>query len=120
MLAGYDLSATSLAPGESLDLALYWRAAGPITRDYQVFTHLLAPDGSLVTGSDHIAGADNYPTSLWTAGTFIRNTFVLQLPSNAPQGTYSFEVGLYDAHGRLKLSDADGTDRILLAQIVVK
>jgi len=119
-LAGYDLSATSLSPGESLDLALYWRTTGPITRNYQVFTHLVAPDGSLVTGSDHIAGADNYPTSLWMAGTFIRNTFALQLPSNMPQGTYSLEVGLYDAHGRLKLSSAGGADRILLAQIVVK
>jgi mannosyltransferase len=120
MLAGYDLSATSLTPGESLDLALYWRAVGPVTQNYQVFTHLLAPDGSLVTGSDHIAGADNFPTSLWAAGTFIRNTFVLQLPSNAPQGTYSLEVGLYDARGRLKLADAAGTNRIFLSQIVVK
>ncbi len=119
-LAGYDLGDTSLTRGESLNLALYWRATGPITRNYQVFTHLLAPDGSLVTGSDHIAGADNYPTSLWMVGTFIRNTFVLQLPSNAAQGMYSLEVGLYDARGRLKLSDAGGTDRIVLAQIVVK
>jgi hypothetical protein len=45
---------------------------------------------------------------------------VLQLPSNAPQGMYSLEVGLYDAHGRLELANAGRTDRILLAQIVVK
>jgi hypothetical protein len=118
-LAGYDLSATACAPSESLDLALYWRAAGPITRNYTVFTHLLAPDGSLVTGSDHIAGADNYPTSLWTTGTLIRNRFTLRVPLDAPPGTYSLEVGLYDARGRLKLADSD-TDRILLAQVVVK
>ena len=119
-LTGYDLSATSRAPGESLDLALYWRAAGPITRNYQMFTHLLAPDGRLVTGSDHIAGADNYPTSLWTDGALIRNMFALRVPPDAPPGTYSLEAGLYDARGRLKLADVGGTDRILLAQIVVK
>jgi hypothetical protein len=119
-LAGYDLSATACAPGESLDLALYWRAAGPITRNYTVFTHLLAPDGSLVTGSDHIAGADNYPTSLWTTGTLIRNRFTLRVPLDAPPGTYNIEVGLYDARGRLKLADSGDTDRILLAQVVVK
>jgi hypothetical protein len=118
-LAGYDLSATACAPGESLDLTLYWRAAGPITRNYTVFTHLLAPDGRLVTGSDHIAGADNYPTSLWTTGTLIRNRFTLRVPLDAPPGTYNIEVGLYDARGRLKLADSD-TDRILLAQVVVK
>ncbi len=119
-LAGYDLSATSCAPGESLDLALYWRAAAPITRNYQVFTHLLAPDGRLVTGSDHIAGADNYPTSLWTAGTLIRNRFTLRVPPDAPPGTYNLEAGLYDVRGRLALADSGGTDRILLAQVVVK
>jgi len=117
-LAGYDLNAAARAPGESLELALYWRASGRILRNYQVFTHLLAPDGRLIAGSDHIAGADNYPTSLWTDGTLIRNTFALQVPSDAPPGEYAVEVGLYDSVGRLKLTG--GTDRILLTEIVVK
>jgi hypothetical protein len=117
-LVGYDLDATTRTPGESLDLALYWRASGRIAGNYQVFTHLLASDGRFINGSDHIAGADNYPTSLWTDGTFIRNTFTLHVPPDAPPGTYAVEVGLYDAQGRLKLTD--GTDRILLAEIVVK
>jgi mannosyltransferase len=117
-LAGYDLSTTACAPGESLDLALYWRASGAIIGNYQVFTHLLAPDGHLVAQSDHIAGADNYPTSLWSSGALIRNAFTLRVPADASPGTYSIEVGLYDSRGRPKL--IDGTDRILLAQVVVK
>jgi mannosyltransferase len=122
-LAGYDLDATRFAhtPGESLDLALYWQASGRIAGNYQIFTHLLAPDGKMVGGSDHIAGADNYPTSLWANGTLIRNTFTLRVPLDTPPGvrsTYTIEVGLYDSRGRLKLSD--GTDRILLAETVVK
>ena len=119
-LAGYDLSATTRAPGESLDLALYWRAAGPITRNYQVFTHLLAPDGSLVTGSDHIAGADNYPTSLWTDGTLIRNTFTLRVPPDAPPGTYSHRGRTVRRARTAETGRLGGTDRILLAQVVVK
>jgi hypothetical protein len=120
-LAGYDLDTATRVPGEWLDLALYWRASGHIGGNYQVFTHLLAPDGKMVGGSDRIAGADNYPTSLWTDGTLIRNTFTLRVPADAPPGvrsTYTIEVGLYDAQGRLKLTD--GADRILLAEIVVK
>jgi hypothetical protein len=117
-LAGHDLSATSCAPGETLNLALYWSASGSIAGNYQVFTHLLTPDGSLVAQSDQIAGADSYPTSLWSSGTFIRNTFALHVPPNAPSGIYRIEVGLYDARGRLKL--ASGADRILLTEIVVK
>lgn len=123
-LAGYDLSATSCAPGESLDLALYWRASERIAGDWVVFTHLLAPDspslgsGRMADGSDHIAGADNYPTSLWTEDALVRNTFTLRVPSDASPGIYALQVGLYDSQGRLKL--ADGADRILLAEIVVK
>lgn len=117
-LTAYDLSAYTRAPGESFDLALYWRASGHIAGNYQTFTHLLAPDGDLVGGSDRIAGADNYPTSLWTDGTLVRNTFTLRVPPDAPPGKYTIEVGLYDPRGRLRLTD--GTDRILLAQVVVK
>jgi hypothetical protein len=117
-LAGHDLSVTSCAPGETINLALYWRATGPIAENYQVFTHLLAPDGHLAAQSDHIAGADSYPTSLWSSGALLRNTFTLRVPPDAPPGIYSIEAGLYDSHGRLKL--AAGTDRILLAEIVVK
>ncbi len=117
-LVGYDLNATARAPGESIELALYWRALGRIAGNYQVFTHLLAPDGHLVTGSDRIAGADAYPTSLWMEGTLIRNTFTLRVPPDAAPGQYVIQVGLYDAQGRLKSND--GADRILLAEIVVK
>jgi len=117
-LAGYDLNVAPYAPGESLDLALYWQASGRITRNYHVFTHLLAPDEKMAGGSDHIAGADNYPTSLWADGSLIRNNFTLRIPPDASPGKYTIEVGLYDAHGRLKL--AGGADRILLAEIVVK
>lgn len=118
VLAGHDLDGKPRAPGEPLDLALYWRSTGRIAANYAVFTHLLAPDGRQVAGSDRIAGADNYPTSLWGEGTLIRNTFTLAVPPDASPGTYSLEVGLYDARGRLRL--ADGSDRLLLAQIVVK
>ena len=117
-LAGYDLSAATRAPGESVELALYWRASGRIAGNYQIFTHLLAPDGKMVGGSDHIAGADNYPTSLWTDGALIRNTFTLWVPPDASPGKYAIEVGLYDAQGRLKLTN--GADRLLLAELVVK
>ncbi len=117
-LAGYDLGVTSRAVGEPLDLALYWRASGHIAGNYTVFTHLLAPDGRQVAGSDHIAGADNFPTSLWTDGALVRNTFTLRVPPGAPPGAYSVEVGLYDSRGRLTL--ADGSDHLLLARIVVQ
>ena len=117
-LVGYDLNTATRAPGESLDLALYWLASGRIAGNYQVFTHLVAPGGKMVGGADRIAGADNYPTSLWMDGTLIRNNFTLRAQPDALPGKYVIEVGLYDSRGRLKL--ANGADRILLTEIVVK
>jgi len=116
-LAGYDLETTPRAPGETIDLALYWRAEGRIAGNYQVFTHLLAPDGRLAAGDDHIAGADSYPTSLWTNGAFIRNTFALRIPPDAAPGAYTVQVGLYDSQGRLSVN---GQNHLSLGQVVVK
>jgi hypothetical protein len=117
-LAGYDLNATTRAPGEAVELVLYWLASGRIERNYQAFTHLLAPNGRLVSGDDHIAGADSYPTSLWANGTLICNTFTLRVPPDTPPGQYAIEIGLYDSQGRLKLTD--GAGRVILAEVVVK
>ena len=118
VLEGYDQSAATCAPGESIALALYWQASGRIYRNYQVFMHLLSPEGRLSSSDDHIAGADGYPTSLWADGTLIRNTFTLHVPPGASPGRYAIEIGLYDSQGRLKLTD--GSDHIILAEIVVK
>ena len=51
-LLGYDLPADSIAPGETLTLTLTWRALSEMDTDYTVFTHLLAPDGSMTGQRD--------------------------------------------------------------------
>ncbi len=65
-----------------------WKQTEPITGNYQIFTHLVAADGTLIAQADHIAGADSYPTSLWQPGNLLYNRFEIQLPAGTPPGEY--------------------------------
>ncbi len=116
-LTGYNVDKTHLVPGDSLTFSVYLMAEGSIAGDYQIFAHLIGPDGSLVAQADHIAGADSYPTSLWRPGNLILNRFQMTVPLNAAPGEYRIRVGLYDSAGRLKL--IDGRDQIDLIQLTV-
>src|SRR5690606_40729370 len=40
----YDLDATQVRPGDSLELRFYWRAAATPEADYSLFIHLTASD----------------------------------------------------------------------------
>ena len=116
-LAGYNVNSTRITIDTPLRFGLYLRAEDRVSGNYQIFTHVLAADGSLVAQADHIAGADSYPTSLWQPGSLIYNRFAIQLPADTPPGQYQIAVGLYEGDRRLAL--ADGRDRIDLFSITV-
>ena len=117
-LVGYNLDSNEITAGQDLNFTLYFESKGPLERDYQVFTHLIGPDGLLVAQDDHIAGADSYPTSLWAVGAQMRVRFSIRLPADSPVGVYRLIAGLYDDVGRLAVSS--GGDAVEIATIVVK
>jgi MYXO-CTERM domain-containing protein len=124
-LTGYDLDSNEFVAGQRLTFALYFEASGPIARNYQVLVHLIGPDGSIAAQADRIAGADSYPTSLWSTGALIRNTFDLRLPADLSTGVYPLVIGLYDAAGRLAVSGglpspAVGGDTLELTTIEIR
>ena len=55
-LDGYTLLTGDLAPGDILQLALFWRAVEPVER-YKVFVHLYAQDGRMAAQTDREPGA---------------------------------------------------------------
>jgi hypothetical protein len=114
---GYNVDNRRIPIDMPLRFGLYLEAAGPITGNYQVFAHLLAPDGTLIAQADHIAGADSYPTSLWQPGNLLYNRFEIHPPAGTPPGEYHVVVGLYDERGRLKLND--GHDHIELFTVAL-
>jgi hypothetical protein len=130
-LVGYDLSAESLAAGETLYLTLYWRARAPVTHRYKVFTHLLgevyhAESGGFVWGqqdNEPVNGAR--PTSTWRSGEVIEDVYALQIAPGAPAGGYTIEVGMYDPATLTRLAVLDSTgqaaaDHVVLAAVQIK
>ena len=108
-LIGYDLVPQSAAPGDQVTVTLYWQAQTALPINYQSFVHLLRPDGSLVTQSDHLNPGD-FPTRRWPQDKYVRDVHLLQLPPDLPPGDYTLTAGLWvQTEGwRLPLLDGDG------------
>ncbi len=114
-LLGYELRGAA-RPGEPLALTLYWSAAGPLPQRYKVFSHLLgetfnAAGGNFLWGqSDAEPAANTRPTTGWRAGEVIIDDHLIPIAADAPAGTYTIEVGLYEpvGGGRLAVIGEDG------------
>ena len=130
-LLGYSLDAKVVAPGDSINLTLYWQALAPFENDYTVFTHLLgepnrASGSPLWSGHDGQPDGGHYPTSVWQPGQVILDVHSLAVPADAPPGDYQLEAGLYllATMTRLPTTDAAGhllpDNAILLGTVEVK
>ena len=94
-----------------------------MTASYKVFVQLVSPVGVL-TQVDATPMNWKRPTTGWITGEVIEDRYVLSIPTNAPQGTYSLIVGMYDEETlqRLPVLDASGAatdDHITLGSVVV-
>lgn len=105
-LVGADGKAmTAVAPGQSVNVDLFWAADAPPAADYTVFVHLLAESFNPATGGPLWAGHDGPPaegqsaTSWWDENTQLRDRHALTLPDDLPPGPYQLEIGLYDGNG---------------------
>jgi hypothetical protein len=95
-LLGYWISADQVKAGESLRMVLFSRACSDMELDYSVFTHLLDPDGYLHSQQDSYPQGGNHPTSRWTLGDIVLDSYVLRVGPDVPAGAYQIEVGMYD------------------------
>jgi len=117
-LLGYDLSANSYAPGATLTLTLYWRALEPMSRDYTVFTHLVAPDGSMTGQRDNQPVGGSYPTGLWLPDEVVTDVYEIAVHPDAPEGEHRLETGMYLPDTGVRLPVEGGTDNAILLQKV--
>jgi hypothetical protein len=123
-LDGYTLLDDRLAPGDILQLALFWRAAEPISARYKVFVHLYDEAGELIAQTDSEPGGNLRPTDTWAPGEQVTDRYGVLIPPEAPAGTYTLAVGVYpmaDPSDRLPvtLDGAPAGDRLNLAPVVV-
>jgi hypothetical protein len=119
-LLGYDLSHTRVAPGDVLQVTLFWQALGPTGRNYQVFTHLTKPSG-LVAQHDGAPACALAPTSGWEPGEIIRDEHDIPVGQDAPPGAVQLVVGMYDLITLDRLALAGTPDDALsLAEIEIE
>lgn len=127
-LRGFDLSTTSLAPGDELAISLYWQALDGMDRDYTVFVQMLGPDGKLIAQSDAYPLGGRFPTSRWVTGELVRDVHRLALPRDVGPGWNRVIVGMYrlDTLARLmaRVEGRDGTtergDHVVLGAVEVE
>ena len=121
-LLGYDV-AERVAPGQTLRVAIYWRALQPVPVNYKVFVHLLGADEQLLTQDDSLPVGWTYLTTQWQPGETIRDEHLLTISPAAPRGDYWLFMGLYDAATgeRPPVRDAAGNeiaDRRVFLQVI--
>lgn len=117
-----DIAEGTLRAGTTLHLVLYWEALDRVAREATVFVHLYGTDGKLWAQQDNPPVRGTFPTSTWDTNSIVVDLYALRLPVDAPTGTYSLAVGMYDSHTlqRLRAVDKLGQPlpehRVVLAQ----
>ncbi|MBI2845904.1 MAG: DolP-mannose mannosyltransferase [Chloroflexi bacterium] len=89
------VSISPLAPGQDLKVSLFWQSLKPADRDYQIFLHLLDPQGNILAQGDSSPHNGFYPTTLWLLGEIIEDTHLIPLPSPLTPGKYRLRLGMY-------------------------
>ena len=95
-LLGYDLPVTAAGPGETVRVALYWRAAEDVSRDYLVSLELKDDHGEPWFLQQDRPVDGTYPTTEWDEGEVLRDWHDLAMPADMPQGAYQIFVGVLE------------------------
>ncbi|MGQ9792577.1 MAG: hypothetical protein ACUVSF_02720 [Anaerolineae bacterium] len=97
VLLGSRVQPEQAKPGQSVSLWLEWQSIRPIDDDYDLFIHFF----NLQTGrriaqiNQSLGNSILLHSHFWPPGLVIRDIHSFQLPLDAPEGVYQFEIGLY-------------------------
>jgi hypothetical protein len=96
-LVGYHIESTTVRPGESLFITLYWQTDRPIGEGYTAFTHVDSgdPQNPVLAQRDGQPCQGLYPTAAWRQGDLVPDSFAITIPQDAAPGTYAVSIGWY-------------------------
>jgi len=116
-LLGYDIDSQPSAPGEPVELKLFWRAEAEMARSYTVFVHVVDANGRTVAQSDVVPGDGVRPTTGWLPGEIVPSIHLLEPPAGCTDGCYALRIGMYDrvTGERLPVSGHADLDSVLLS-----
>ncbi len=123
-LAAYHVG-TQFAPGDQVDVTLYWFSLAPLAKNYKVFVHCADADGIVRAQHDGDPVYGFTPTTRWMPGELIVDRHAFTLPADLPPGRYTLLAGMYDFETQQNLVPTDDEaralgNRVRLGSVVVK
>ncbi|MCL5962073.1 MAG: glycosyltransferase family 39 protein [Chloroflexi bacterium] len=115
-IVGYQLGSETVSPGQTLEIAIYWRAMRKLEKDYVVFLHLLTVGNrTVVAQRDTNSGNGAFPTGAWIPGETFRDIYAVRVPPDFEgPALLRVDVGLYSRDSMIRLpmlSGSRGYDR---------
>jgi hypothetical protein len=118
-LIGYKVDQTSVHPGASVELEIFWRVKETPNRPLSLMAHLVKPDGTPVVVGDGLG----VPIEQWQPGDMIVQRHKLTVPKGTVPGRYDLQIGAYwlDTQERWPTRDDNGKigDRLTLNWVQV-
>ena len=103
-LLGYDFPLREVEPGDTMRVALYWRASQDVQDDYILAVELRDETGVMWAEQRDRPVDGTYPSTEWNEGEVLRDWHDVAVPADTPQGTY--EVFLKVMKGEVLLREA--------------
>lgn len=95
-LLAHQVGSREVRPGESIPVTLYWQALAPMDEDFSIYIHVFGWHGQPLGQRDSYPGGGSYPTSMWSVGDVVRDTFLVPIRPDAEGPVAAkVEVGLY-------------------------
>lgn len=96
-LLGYDLPTRISRPGDTLSVALYWKALQAVHGDYVITMQLRDQQGRVWAEEQGRPAYGNYPTTKWGPGEVLRDWHDLSLSPELPGGPYELALQVIEA-----------------------
>jgi hypothetical protein len=109
-LLGYHLDRTTVKPGDTLQVTVYWLPEAATATPQTVFIQIFEPGVGVVAQRDIYPGEGAYPTTFWVPGRQFLDTYYLHVPPDAQPATQlPILFGLYDEANGQRLTATGGS-----------
>jgi hypothetical protein len=98
-ILGYDVNRTTLRPGDTLEVAVYWYPRNESSVNYSSFMHVGTLGLPPLAQQDKLHPAERVISEWWKPTGYIYDLYTIQLPSDMPVGEYDVLVGMYTCEG---------------------
>ena len=112
-LLGFSLDQETVAPGDELEVTLYWQSHGPTDLPYVIFNQLIDRTDNHKAGQrDGEPVCNRMPTTTWLPGDLIADRYRIGIAPDARPGTYTWLMGIYERESgnRLSITTTEGKE----------